>query len=280
MTTSTITDALWRYEVARRVLGHAATLTSSEIGTLAGKRQPSEVLTGYASALEERCHEQSSEYFPDPVLPSVDTIGLRVEHTTCTGRTRLLLQCEDGAWTVVLHRLGGDPLDGSSGRDVALAVLADRLDGLGARASICPSERAIVRAVAILACAWMDDDGISALFAGAAGRIRPAQTVDVRAAWAHIAALEVPGLLLGDRLYAHALGARAYLAGEPDRPLPQLDPELERLFRLWREDGRAVDAGLRYPADGWPAVREIAARPPAAWAGVASPGEPLGEVGA
>ncbi len=87
--------ALDRLETARRVLGHACTLTTERIAELVSGpewTEPPQILADYGNALLDQLAELQDPQRPDPVLPAVDITGGTVWHITCTGRSRLTVQ--------------------------------------------------------------------------------------------------------------------------------------------------------------------------------------------
>ncbi|MBI2452707.1 MAG: hypothetical protein HYV55_00540 [Parcubacteria group bacterium] len=156
-----LTEALRRFEYARRLLAHAAVLTDEQLGeldeyseelVLPGRphtrlrnRQgepapiptPEEILWAYGDRVNKRVEEENTlpDLLPAPVSPVVDICALHgrgwrtpVRHTTCTGRT--ILEVGDytyfhhEGWQFRIDRVDAEPFDPGSGRDVALCLLA------------------------------------------------------------------------------------------------------------------------------------------------------------
>lgn len=251
--------ALDRLETARRVLGHACTLTTERIAEIVSGpelTEPPRILADYGNALLDQLAELHDPLRPDPVLPAVDITGGTVWHITCTGRTRLTVHDARGVtgWRLDLDRPGSDPLDGDSGRDVALLLLADTVSGIRPPRL---GERGIVRAVAELAAAGASDEHIASWLGAAAGQL-DGDTVDLAACWTIIGTLQIPALYCRDRLLL-----RAWATRHPDNPPPQLDPDLADAFRLYNGDDPMA---VRRHAG--PSSRTTAAaghEPPAGW---------------
>lgn len=260
--------ALDRLETARRVLGHACTLTTERIAELVSSpewTEPPQILADYGNALLDQLAELQDPQRPDPVLPAVDITGGTVWHITCTGRSRLTVQDARGVtgWRLDLDRPGSDPLDGDSGRDVALLLLADTVSGIRPPHL---GERGIVRAVAELTAAGAGDEHIAYWLDAAAGRLH-GDTADLAACWTIIGVLRIPALYCRDGLLQ-----RAWATRHPDDPPPQLDPDLAGTFRLYNGDDPLA---VRRPLD--PAGHAAATaghEPLAEWERDLLPGQP------
>lgn len=117
-----------RFETARRILGHAATVTTDVVDRAFdvhrgyGHGNTRTGMIRYAYALVAARDAAHDDNLPDPVLPRVDVANLQVTHTTCTGNTTLLL--DGGHLRIERH---GKPLDPTSPRDIALWILADQV---------------------------------------------------------------------------------------------------------------------------------------------------------
>ncbi len=97
--------AVVRFELARYALGHTAVISGEQLEAWVLGEQPF-TLNEYRVAIEAAWEEgkDPSGYLPDPVLPGV--FDHSVEHTTCTGGTKLHAGID--GFTVERH---GEPLD-------------------------------------------------------------------------------------------------------------------------------------------------------------------------
>jgi hypothetical protein len=114
-------SALERFEVARRVLGHAAVAPHPEARLLITGEGESGVrcsLIRYATVVVAVRDDLTEGWVRIPVIPEVDVANLRVRHQTCTGNTTFTVDGE-----LVMSR--AIPLDIDSPRDVALWLLPD-----------------------------------------------------------------------------------------------------------------------------------------------------------
>lgn len=208
--TGTGAEALARMEIARRLLGHAATLSTDEVATLATDYETAEanewnpgecyrethnLLMWYALALVERRRELHHDNLPDPVLPTVDVTNARVVHTTCTGNTVLTVDVRPASYgnrgNLRVDRIG-KPLDPSSPRDVALACLAEQEIGNY-------TDRVAVLAFARLVLANASDELLT--------EIAP-DGVDVPSAWETIGRMRHAAYAAGDDMLQRAWQTR------------------------------------------------------------------------
>lgn len=85
-------NALGRFELARRVLNHAAVVeTGAEVlhRNFGTELDFEHALVEYGRLLREAVARTYDPRYPAPVLPVVDMASLQVHHTTCTGSTYL-----------------------------------------------------------------------------------------------------------------------------------------------------------------------------------------------
>lgn len=130
-------DVLVTFEAIRRIFGHVITLDDHEVEAVmydgpedaCWEVESFDALVGYARRLREKLADCPDR--PQPVLPFVDISRLGVWHETCTGRTRLEIQCGDqgGQFGLWVQRREA-PLNMADGRDLALWSLVKSLGGL------------------------------------------------------------------------------------------------------------------------------------------------------
>ena len=158
------------FEAARRVLGHAVYLERGVLEELSTRETTwQQLLVVYAEQLLDRYQEVVDTDRPEPVLPAVDVVHGVVSHTTLTGRTRLELHPIFGG-NFGIERT--QPLDLSTGRDLAMALLAMATEPWGfsaprywAGAVGHPGEEAVLDAFVALRAAGFGDDEVVAMMA-------------------------------------------------------------------------------------------------------------------
>jgi len=125
-----VAAAINTFEVARKVLGHAALVPASEVDRAFDlHRGGGTVRTGlirYAIALVA-AQEATSDDDSTAVIPSVDVARLRVSHQTCTGRTGL------GVADGHLSGTRSEPFAPEAPRDIALWLVIPQWGMVGDR---------------------------------------------------------------------------------------------------------------------------------------------------
>ena len=181
-----LAGALIRFEAARALLGHAAVASPAEIREavdsvprwVEGPMRTAWVLSRIGAVWERRRREAFSRIPVPPVIPVLNAPGERedgavVEHTTMTGRTRLVVRPSNvvGAgdqWRVTMERDVPVPLHDA--RRLAVAVLVDDIDALtdeGLYVDVIPSRPQAARrddwadrvADAAVQLRWLARDG-------------------------------------------------------------------------------------------------------------------------
>lgn len=98
-----LVDALKKFEECRKALGH-----SNLSGDIIAGKDDMETLVAYAMALRENLEATPSNEIRG-VVPVIDLIRMRVEHTTCTGSTHIWVEVgQYGDWSILASRVDGD----------------------------------------------------------------------------------------------------------------------------------------------------------------------------